>query len=745
MDDEILTTPAPLQENDAASASTVNPGPAPEGNGDAVTPPAPRRPGRPKGSKSRKTLEKEAVEAGVEGTLSVPAPEEDASPVRESANNYAAPAAGIDRNDSAAEEEFLANIVPDKLVAPAREEASPTSAPSPLVAAASFGGSDEDEDFRDYKEYREEYMAGKSSEESSFTPPSAPSANTPAMMEDQVLNDYKRERQNHPQQNNNHQGQFQQNNNRRDNHNNNNFRNNRNNNNNNRNNNNNNNRNNNRNNNNNNFRNNRNNNNNGNYQDYNSYRNNPQPYADYNMNPNMGGNGDYGRNREAMRPLPPASAPMENGENENILPNNPTQTPGPSINITELQEKSMEELTAMACEMGIEGVGALEKSKLVFEILRCNAERNGIMYGSGFLEILPDGFGFLRSPAYSYLPSSEDIYLSPAQIRRFAVKNGDFIAGQIRPPREKERFFAMLKLDTINGENPAQKKNIIPFNNLTPYFPTKRIILENDPSDISMRVVDLVTPIGMGQRGIIVAPPRTGKTVLMQKMANAIRKNHPDVVLIILLIDERPEEVTDMQRSVDAEVVSSTFDEPPERHVQVAEMVIEKAKRLVECKKDVVILLDSITRLARAYNTLQPHSGKILTGGVDANALHKPKHFFGAARNIENHGSLTIIATALIDTGSRMDEVIFEEFKGTGNMELHLDRHLVDRRIYPAINIERSGTRKEELLLHPQELQRVWTLRKAMNGVPPAEAMELIIGKLKKVSTNAEFLMTLQV
>ena len=325
------------------------------------------------------------------------------------------------------------------------------------------------------------------------------------------------------------------------------------------------------------------------------------------------------------------------------------------------------------------------------------------------------------------------------------MKNGDFIAGQIRPPREKERFFAMQKLDTINGESPAQKKNIIPFNSLTPYFPTKRLILENDPSDISMRVVDLVTPIGMGQRGLIVAPPRTGKTVLMQKVANAIRKNHPDVVLIILLIDERPEEVTDMKRSVDAEVVSSTFDEPPERHVQVAEMVIEKAKRLVECKKDVVILLDSITRLARAYNTLQPHSGKILTGGVDANALHKPKHFFGAARNIENHGSLTIIATALIDTGSRMDEVIFEEFKGTGNMELHLDRHLVDRRIYPAINIERSGTRKEELLLHPQELQRVWTLRKAMNGVPPAEAMELIIGKLKKVSTNAEFLMTLQV
>ncbi|OQA84656.1 MAG: hypothetical protein BWY31_02339 [Lentisphaerae bacterium ADurb.Bin242] len=424
-------------------------------------------------------------------------------------------------------------------------------------------------------------------------------------------------------------------------------------------------------------------------------------------------------------------------------PNNPNVNT-PSVNITELQEMSMEKLSIMAREMGIEGVGALEKSKLVFEILRANSERNGIMYGSGILEVLPDGFGFLRSPAYSYLPSSEDIYLSPSQIRRFSVKTGDFIAGQIRPPREKERFFAMLKVETINHDSPERKKNIIPFGDLTPYFPTTRLILENEPNEISMRVVDLVSPIGMGQRGLIVAPPRTGKTVLMQKMANAISKNNPEVELIILLIDERPEEVTDMQRSVKAEVVSSTFDEPPERHVQVAEMVIEKAKRLVEYGKDVVILLDSITRLARAYNTLQPHSGKILSGGVDANALHKPKRFFGAARNIDGKGSLTIIATALIDTGSRMDEVIFEEFKGTGNMELHLDRYLVDRRIYPAINIERSGTRKEELLLHPDELQRVWTLRKAMNGVPPAEAMELIIGKLKKMKTNAEFLMTLQ-
>ena len=432
------------------------------------------------------------------------------------------------------------------------------------------------------------------------------------------------------------------------------------------------------------------------------------------------------------------------------LPQNPempqtVREKAPDLNITALQEKSMQELTVMARELGIEGVGALEKSKLVFEILRVTTERSGAVYGSGFLEILPDGFGFLRSQAYSYLPSSEDIYLSPSQIRRFSVKTGDFIAGQIRPPREKERFFAMLKVDSINHEAPEKKRDIIPFNNLTPYFPTQRLILENDPENLSTRVVDLVTPIGKGQRGLIVAPPRTGKTVLMQKMANAIKKNNPEVELIVLLIDERPEEVTDMKMSVNAEVVSSTFDEPPERHVQVAEMVIEKAKRLVEYKKDVVILLDSITRLARAYNTLQPHSGKILSGGVDANALHKPKRFFGAARNIEGHGSLTIIATALIDTGSKMDEVIFEEFKGTGNMELHLDRHLVDKRVYPAINMEQSGTRKEELLLHPDELQRVWTLRKAMNGVPPVEAMELIIGKMKKLKTNAEFLMTLQV
>ena len=418
--------------------------------------------------------------------------------------------------------------------------------------------------------------------------------------------------------------------------------------------------------------------------------------------------------------------------------------PPPTLDISELQQKNITELNQTARDMGIEGVGVLTKSELVFEITRANSDKC-VLVGSGFLEVMPDGFGFLRSPYYSYLPSSEDIYLSPNQVRRYAVRTGDFIEGEIRQPREQERFFAMFRVTGINHQSPECKRDIIPFNELKPYFPTRRLFLETTPDELCGRVVDLVTPIGLGQRGLIVAPPRTGKTVLLQKMANSIIKNNPDVILIILLIDERPEEVTDMKMSVssNAEVVSSTFDEPPERHVQIAEMVIEKAKRLVESKKDVVILLDSITRLARAYNTLQPHSGKILTGGVDANALHKPKRFFGAARNIEDYGSLTIIATALIDTGSKMDEVIFEEFKGTGNMELHLDRRLVDKRVYPAINIEASGTRKEELLLHRDELPRVWTLRKAMTGVPPVEAMEVLISKLKKVSTNAEFLMSM--
>ncbi len=416
----------------------------------------------------------------------------------------------------------------------------------------------------------------------------------------------------------------------------------------------------------------------------------------------------------------------------------------PSLDISKLQANSMKELAEMGKELGIEGLGALPKPELIFEILKANAAKSGLMYGSGYLEVLPDGFGFLRSASYSYLPCPEDIYLSPSQIRRFSLKNGDFVAGQIRQPREKERFFAMLKVESINNDAPEKKKETIPFPSLTPYFPTERLVLEHGGTELDTRVVDLVSPIGKGQRGLIVAPPRTGKTVLLQKIAKSITTNNSEVTLIVLLIDERPEEVTDMKRCVRGEVVSSTFDEPPERHVQVAEMVIEKAKRMVECGKDVVILLDSITRLARAYNTLQPHSGKILSGGVDANALHKPKRFFGAARNIEEGGSLTIIATALIDTGSRMDEVIFEEFKGTGNMELNLDRRLVDKRVYPAINVEKSGTRKEELLMHPDELAKVWALRKALNGVPPAEAMELLLGKLKKCKTNIEFLMTLK-
>ena len=466
------------------------------------------------------------------------------------------------------------------------------------------------------------------------------------------------------------------------------------------------------------------------------YYNNREPRENYNGNrePRENYNGNR-EPRENYNNREPRDEQREEPQRDHI---------GPSLNISELQEKSMQELAVMGAELGIEGIGALDKSTLVCEILRANAEKCGQMFGSGYLEVLPDGFGFLRSPSYSYLPCSEDIYLSPSQIKRFALKTGDFIAGQIRTPREKERFFAMLKVESINNDSPERKKEIIPFNSLVPYFPTQRLVLERDPADYSTRIVDLVTPIGKGQRGLIVAPPRTGKTVLLQKIANSIRANNPEVKLIILLIDERPEEVTDMMRSVDAEVVSSTFDEPPERHVQVAEMVIEKAKRMVEYKQDVVILLDSITRLARAYNTLQPHSGKILTGGVDATALHKPKRFFGAARNIENHGSLTIIATALVETGSRMDDVIFEEFKGTGNMELHLDRNVSDRRIYPAINVEKSGTRKEELLLHPDELNKVWILRKAINGVPPAEAMELLLGRLKKVKTNIEFLLTLQ-
>jgi len=417
-----------------------------------------------------------------------------------------------------------------------------------------------------------------------------------------------------------------------------------------------------------------------------------------------------------------------------------------SINIAKLQAMSMNELNQMARELGVENYGTMRKHEIIFQILQKNAERAGVMFSEGVLEILPEGFGFLRSQSFNYLPCPEDVYVSPSQIRRFNLQTGNRVAGQIRPPKDKERFFALLKVEAIDGEDPEKAKERTHFDNLTPLFPTQRFILETDPDELSTRVLDLVCPIGKGTRGLIVAPPRTGKTVLMQKLANAILKNNPEVYLIILLIDERPEEVTDMERTCrGAEVISSTFDEPPERHVQVAEMVLEKAKRMVERKKDVVILLDSITRLARAYNTIQPHSGKILSGGVDANALHKPKRFFGAARNIEEGGSLTIMATALIDPGSRMDEVIFEEFKGTGNMEVHLDRALVDRRIFPSINIERSGTRKEELLYHPDEYARIVLLRRALTGVPPVETMELLLNKLKQYKTNVEFLLSLDV
>ncbi len=422
----------------------------------------------------------------------------------------------------------------------------------------------------------------------------------------------------------------------------------------------------------------------------------------------------------------------------------PALRTGEVLSLCELQEKSVPELNRIADKLGLVDLGALRKHELIFEILKAHARQAGTMYTTGVLEILPDGFGFLRSPHSNYLPCPEDVYVSPSQIRRFALRTGDHIEGEIREPKDKERFFALLRIAKINDQDPEQSRQKVPFENLTPLFPNRRIHLETSPDETSMRIMDIFTPIGMGQRGLIVAAPRTGKTVLLQKIANSISRNHPDIYLIILLIDERPEEVTDMMRNTKAHVLSSTFDETPERHVQVAELVIEMAKRMVECGRDVVILLDSITRLARAYNTLQPHSGKILSGGVDANALHKPKRFFGAARNIENGGSLTIIATALVETGSRMDEVIFEEFKGTGNMELCLDRALVDKRIFPAINIEKSGTRKEELLLHPDELGRIWILRRAINGVPPVEAMEMLINKLKKTRSNAEFLVSLK-
>ncbi len=414
--------------------------------------------------------------------------------------------------------------------------------------------------------------------------------------------------------------------------------------------------------------------------------------------------------------------------------------PVEQINIGNLKDMKMSELTKLAKEMNINGISGIKKQDLIFKILQGQAEREGLMFGEGTLEILSEGFGFLRSANYNYLPCPDDIYISPSQIRKFDLKTGDSVSGHIRPPKEGEKYFALLKVEAVNFENPEKCKEKILFDNLTPLYPKDRILLETAPEEISMRVMDLLTPLGKGQRALIVAPPYSGKTVLLQKISNSITHNNPDVIMIVLLIDERPEEVTDMQRGVKGEVISSTFDEPAERHVQIAEMVLEKAKRLVEHKRDVVILLDSITRLARAYNTVVPHSGKILSGGVDSNALHKPKRFFGAARAVEEGGSLTIIATALVDTGSRMDEVIFEEFKGTGNMELQLDRSLFQRRIYPAIDIKRSNTRHEELLIEKDELQRIWLLRKAINDLNSAEAMELLIDRLSKFKSNKEFL-----
>jgi transcription termination factor Rho len=410
------------------------------------------------------------------------------------------------------------------------------------------------------------------------------------------------------------------------------------------------------------------------------------------------------------------------------------------MTIAELKEKNITELTKIARTLELPGASGLRKQDLIFKILQAQSEKEGHIFAEGVLEILPDGYGFLRSPDYNYLPGPDDIYVSPSQIRKFDLKTGDTISGQVRPPHEGEKYFALVKIEAVNFESPDEARNKILFDNLTPLYPQERLKLETTRENSSARVMDLLTPLGKGQRGLIVSPPRAGKTMLLQNVANSITTNHPEVVLMVLLIDERPEEVTDMQRSVKGEVISSTFDEPAARHVQVAEMVIEKAKRLVEHKRDVVILLDSITRLARAYNTIVPPSGKVLSGGVDSNALQRPKRFFGSARNIEEGGSLTIIATALIDTGSRMDDVIFEEFKGTGNSEIILERKLVDKRVFPAIDIQRSGTRKEELLIPREDLQRIWVLRKVLNPLSPVEAMELLIDKLSKTKANGEFL-----
>ena len=452
------------------------------------------------------------------------------------------------------------------------------------------------------------------------------------------------------------------------------------------------------------------------------------------------------KNGKAARPVPrpkPRAKTTEEGFDEEAHTRY-EEAKRSELHIAELQKMTVAELHGLAKAENLGEYAGLKKQDLIFHILRNRVQSSGLMFGEGVLEVLPDGFGFLRSPDYSFMPSPDDIYVSPSQIRRFGLRTGHVVAGQIRPPKNDERYFAMLKVEAVNYDNPESLAEKVVFEDLTPLFPTERLLLETTPDELDMRVVDMITPIGKGQRGLIVSPPRAGKTVLLQKMANAVIKNSPECVVIILLIDERPEEVTDMERNVPgAEVISSTFDEPTSRHVQVADMVIEKAKRLVEYGKDVVIFLDSITRLARAHNAEVPHSGKILSGGVDANALQKPKRFFGAARNIEEGGSLTILATALVDTGSRMDEVIFEEFKGTGNMELHLDRRLMDKRVFPALDISGSGTRKEELLLDPDELKCVWTLRRVLTEMNVVEAIQLLRGRLEKVKSNAEFLMAM--
>ena len=447
---------------------------------------------------------------------------------------------------------------------------------------------------------------------------------------------------------------------------------------------------------------------------------------------------------EAVQPELELAETEEPAPTKDNKQDNKQQKGEPLLNLATLKEMSISQLTAIAKDLEVEGASGMRKQELIFKVLAAQTEKSGLIFSEGVLETLPDGFGFLRAPEYNYLPGPDDIYVSPSQIRKFDLRTGDTVSGQIRPPKEGERYFALIKVEAINFEAPEHSREKIFFDNLTPLYPDEQLNMETTPDYIAARVIDLVTPVGKGQRALIVAPPRTGKTMLLQTIANSITANHPEVTLIVLLIDERPEEVTDMQRSVKGEVISSTFDEPPTRHVQVADMVIEKAKRLVEHKRDVVILLDSITRLARAHNAVVPPSGKILSGGIDSNALQRPKRFFGAARNIEEGGSLTIIATALIDTGSRMDDVIFEEFKGTGNSEIHLDRRLSEKRLFPAIDLQRSGTRKEELLINKEDLNRIWVMRRVLNPLSPVEQMEVVLERLGKTKSNAEFLASMQ-